>query len=620
MKIIFDLVSVFLSLVALSLFFVTAGFSGECRLPDGLVANESFNKPDQEDELYESAATGILRFYGSRTEGVGYDKFLNVGPSGWTEYSPPGRISTTGGAISVWVKPGWKTDDDKSHTILSMRWNDPSKGYLVLSQGWWEPEGADRLYFILNNQEHVHCSLPFRFMPGFWTNVTVTWSNGGSGFCRIYIDGKKVAEKHKNYFSLNHQKGPLFIGSDKGATKQAKRAGELFIDDLTIFDRALSETEVKRLYHEQLKEPNKVQDKRFSWLNEGLTLPLVQERTEDGTLIETRVIFDEDILWATSRHATENILKRIKRAGFNVYVPSVWHGKGTYFPSTIARPDPRVVGRIESGDDPLAYLITKAHSMGIEVHPWFTVVKRSNDDYPQFFDSGTPDNAFNVHSPGFRKFIVSLMVDVVSRYDVEGVNLDYIRTMGICDSNFCRDDYKKKQGHGFWPDYALRSVNGASRDRIQEWQDAAVGQILENLSLAAKKIDPDLIISVEGHPKPKDKVRPLDGRDVIGWLKKGWVDIVFAMDYRERIDFETIDDVRSELDDDSRLVVLFGNYEKVGNKVFARPGKLVARYAKFAQRKWPGSGVAFYLYGCLSDEQIAFLKRGPFHISAIASW
>ena len=60
------------------------------------------------------------------------------------------------------------------------------------------------------------------------------------------------------------------------------------------------------------------------------------------------------------------------------------------------------------------------------------------------------------------------------------------------------------------------------------------------------------------------------------------------------------------------LTQSFGNYEKNEKLVVARSGSLVANFTEFAKRKWPESGVAFYLYGRLSEEQIQALQKGPF--------
>ena len=563
---------------------------------------------------------GKFSLHGATVENVDDGRAIKITGKNWAEYEPATKLATRGGSISFWIKPLWTETDQSSRTILSLPWDDGRKGYLALSQGWWEPAGAGRLYFILNNRDYLHSSVPYRLVPGFWTHIAVTWQNGDKGSCRIYIDGEKVAQTDKPFLSNYRAAGPLIIGSDRGTAEKKGRGIEALVSGLTVAAGPLSGDEIWTRFQSDRKHSAAAEQKKWKWLHEGMKLPVHNRKNDAGTLIETRAIFDEDVLWATSRQATDTILSRIKRAGFNVYVPCVWHGKSAYFPSLVAGPDSRIKRRIDAGDDPLAYLIEKAHALGIEVHPWFTVVKRSTDGYPDYYSSGTPEAAFDVHNGEFRNFVKALMLDVVRRYDVDGVNLDYIRAMGVCTSASCRADYEKETGCEFWPDYALREVSGPARDRLQNWQDQAVSDIVSGFSQASKALKPGLIVSVDGHPQPKDAIRPLQGKDELLWANNGWIDVIFAMDYSERVDFETIDQVRRGLLDPNKLIVLFGNYDKRDTTVVGRPGKLVDNYAAYARRKWVGSGVAFYLYGQLSDDQVETLARGTFLNKALPAW
>jgi hypothetical protein len=212
------------------------------------------------------------------------------------------------------------------------------------------------------------------------------------------------------------------------------------------------------------------------------------------------------------------------------------------------------------------------------------------------------------------------MLDMVSRYDVDGINLDYIRTMGICISNYCRNDFEKFSGYNLMADYLSRAIVPGSRKRIQAWQDAAVEEIVKSFSLRAKAIKSNLIISVDGHPKPRSAVRQLQGRDVIKWANNDWIDIIFKMDYSQKVDIDNFEAVREELIDDKKLLFLYGNYDKVENTVLPRDPSLVAGYAMYSQRRWPGTGVAYYLYNLLSDEQVKKLTEIPFAEQSVPSW
>src|SRR3569832_2068310 len=55
-------------------------------------------------------------------------------------------------------------------------------------------------------------------------------------------------------------------------------------------------------------------------------------RAANGVLLESRVMLDEDMHWAYSPAEADAILQRIKAAGFNVYVPCIYHGGGSWYP------------------------------------------------------------------------------------------------------------------------------------------------------------------------------------------------------------------------------------------------------------------------------------------------
>jgi Glycosyl hydrolase-like 10/Concanavalin A-like lectin/glucanases superfamily len=545
---------------------------------------------------------------------------LNLSKGSYAELNPAKLLSASAGTISFWVYPMWDRNDTKSHTFLTMRWGDDKKSYLAISQGWWEPDGTNRLYFILSNQEYMHCSEPYSLEIDAWSMVTVTWRAGKKGFCRLYVNSDRIADLEKQFSGTYESINPVFLGSDKGATDQRGRGALCLMDDLIIYDRTLAESEIRNTFQQQGGDMSLVYQRKWKWLNDGLKAPLRQKRDERGKLLESRVIFDESITWATSREETNKVLNRIKAAGFNVYVPCVWHGQGTYYQTALTSPDTRLQKIIDDEYDPLTYLIKQAHSLGIEVHPWFTVALRYDKRYPQFFDEGTPENAYNIHNKDFRKFIIDLMLDVVQRYNVDGINLDYIRTMGICTSSACRDDYFIKTGFPFHLDFKMKDMFGAARTRIQKWQDDAVGEVVSDFAKRARNLKPNLVISIDGHVEIDDAVRSLQGRNELKWENRRWIDVIFNMDYQARIDFEKITFAQTNLSDRKKLVLLFGNYEHEDDLIVSRPGDIVAKYIEFAQRTWPGTGVALYLYTKLSDEQIKGLKSGVFKEDADPYW
>ena len=248
---------------------------------------------------------------------------------------------------------------------------------------------------------------------------------------------------------------------------------------------------------------------------------------------ESRAIFDEGLNWA-SRSSAEIVCERIARAGFNVFMPCVWHGRGTIWPSNLAPWDSDAT--FVPGFDPLAHLIEAARRFDIEVHPWFTVVRRDREFFPEFYDSGTPSESFDVHRSEFRDFIVSLILEVMSRYPVQGVNLDYIRAGGVCLSASCAADYYAQTGRNLLVDRAKLLLPGGSAPELSTWQDRAVEDIVSRVAIGARLVNPKIIISVDavpGHP-----IDMTQGRNSVKWADMGLVDVVYMMHYEVNPDWE----------------------------------------------------------------------------------
>lgn len=586
-------------------------------LASHIVTIEHFN-PTGADSLRVERDAGKARQVGDYVSGKwGSGLRLQRGVDARIPW-PGGQLDNEG-TISFWVKPEWGAST-ASHTFLSRIWDKKRKNYLVISYGWWEPKGENRLYFVVDNTELLHCVVPYRFEDQVWVLITAVWKRGADGYCRLYVDDKEVARTEKRVALHPYEGGDIFLGSDRGTPDARARNIDGVIDELIIYNRALTANEVKAAYREQENTSELTAKAKRAWLETGLRGRAAPRRDAKGRLLESRIVFDEDIRWALSQHNTDEILNKIEKAGFNVYVPCVWHGKGAYYPSGVAHMDASVLPRIRSDQDPLEYLITQARKRGIEVHPWFTVVRREDERYPEFFDSGTPEDAYDIHNAKFRAFIVDLMIDVVKRYDVDGINLDYIRAMGICRSKSCQRNYKSVTGHDLLADLVLKNVSHAARERIEAWQDAAVADIVESFSKRARALKPKITISADGHPASAEGNRPLDGRDLITWANKGWLDVVFNMDYRERVDAESIDRARQRLKVKEKMIVLFGNYDRIDGKAQPRSGELVAKYIEYSRRQWPGSGVALYLLNLLSPEQVTALATGPFSEPAVPDW
>lgn len=512
-----------------------------------------------------------------------------------------------GGTISFWVRPEWNSGAAESHTLLSAQWDDPRHSYLAISEGWWEPAGAGRLYFIVSNEDIVHCSSDIRLPPQVWSLVTATWNSGSHGFCRLYVDDELRASIEQRW-SGGKSLQRIQFGSDSGAPNGHGRTAAAGIAGLKILHYAASHREVMARYEAE-ENPEATYQKKWAWLDQDWS-PAGGRRTpsEPSRVRFARVIFDEDTGWARSPAEIDERLRRIIAAGFSVYVPCVWHGRGLVYPSSAAPAESSMQAVISNGWDPLAYLLKEAHARGVAVYPWFTVVRREDRAHPEWALSGTPLNAYDAHQPGFRDFALKLLLDVVARYDVDGVNLDYIRTMGVCVSMFCQKDYFAETGGQLLTDFRGGEPDAGARQRIQGWQDAAIAKIVGPFAKQARIIKPGLIISMDGHLLDAANPRPLEGRDESAWANHNWIDVIFHMDYRSEVDVGGMQAARARLTDPAKLWLLAGNWDFVDGRLQPRSGRWVRRVVDFARSNLRDRGVAFHMYESLSDEQVQALS------------
>jgi Glycosyl hydrolase-like 10 len=331
------------------------------------------------------------------------------------------------------------------------------------------------------------------------------------------------------------------------------------------------------------------------------------------TFAGKRIIFEEGVLHWGSKEATDQLLVKIKGAGFNAFGPIVWHGRGSMWPSTYAEWDFWLNAYPKQDYDPLKYLIDQAHAMGIEIHPWFNLALREGDFLPQFAPCGTPKGAFDVHMPEFRHLMANLVAEVVSRYDVDGINLDIVRTRGLCTSDFCQADYEKRYGRNLLLDTAQFKATFGRVPTLVEYQESDVTAMVLEISQRVRAIKPNIVISADVIPLIASTD---EGQNSIDWENKGLVDVLFRMAYNLDVDIALTDKIRGLLKNPDSLTLVISNLsheEKSPTQAhFSRNGKWFADTITTIQQRWPMTGVGVYMYRWLSDEQIAAVKSGPF--------
>ena len=194
----------------------------------------------------------------------------------------------------------------------------------------------------------------------------------------------------------------------------------------------------------------------------------------------------------------------------------------------------------EPAYDPLAFAVTEAHRRGLELHAWFNPYRArhpraKSPNAPTHLSRAHPElvRRYGTHlwmDPGedsVRAFSTRVIMDVVRRYDVDGVHIDdYFYPYHEQDSS--RRDIP-------FPDdvsYA-RYQRGGGRLGRDDWRRSNVDRFVEGLYSAVKREKPWVQVGVSpfglwrpGYPAGICCFDPYQElyADSRKWLRNGWLD------------------------------------------------------------------------------------------------
>ncbi len=133
------------------------------------------------------------------------------------------------------------------------------------------------------------------------------------------------------------------------------------------------------------------------------------------------------------------ILDDHKKANMNAVLWQCRQSGTAYYPSSF-EPWGYYAGNQDPGYDPLALAVEEAHQRGLELHAWFNVFQTSSTYpgapakiHPEWIcrdQSGIPMTESISISPGLaevREYTIKVAMEIVRKYDIDGLHLDYVR-------------------------------------------------------------------------------------------------------------------------------------------------------------------------------------------------
>ncbi|MFN9643575.1 MAG: glycoside hydrolase family 10 protein [Cyanobacteriota bacterium] len=301
----------------------------------------------------------------------------------------------------------------------------------------------------------------------------------------------------------------------------------------------------------------------------------------------------------------EEAMRRLGQLGFTTLYPVVWNGGYTYYAGTVTQQRQLQAFTLRGlqGQDPLAEVIRLAREQGMQVLPWFEfgfMAPPSSElatRHPEWLtrkrDGGTTSMSaagevvwLNPFRPEVQQLLIDLVVEVVSLYEVDGVQFDDHFSLPIAFGYdpFTRALYKRETG---------RSVPANAEDPAWvRWRADKLTAFVRRLRTALKARKPSLIFSLS--PNYADFAYKLQLQDWRTWVRAGLVDEVVVQLYRPDLASFTTELSRPEFQEKRvpMAVALMAGQRQ-------RPTDQLLLQGKMAAARQRGLGVAFFHYAPL---------------------
>ncbi len=257
---------------------------------------------------------------------------------------------------------------------------------------------------------------------------------------------------------------------------------------------------------------------------------------------------DSDVLFEAEK--TEGAIALLAEANFNTLYPTVWNWGYTLYPSKKAAEftgrelDPTVGLQ---GRDVLAEIVERGHERSMAVIPWFEFGFMAPADselaqrHPEWLTSRQDGSTIwwegKVHQrvwlnplrPDVQRFMTDLIVEIVSNYDIDGIQLDdhfgYPSELGY--DEFTVSLYQQEH------DGASPPADPKDKQWVQ-WRADKITDYVETLFHEIKQHNPSAIVSVSPNPQHFSLNSFL--MDWYRWERKGLIEELIVQIYRDSND------------------------------------------------------------------------------------
>lgn len=239
----------------------------------------------------------------------------------------------------------------------------------------------------------------------------------------------------------------------------------------------------------------------------------------------------------------EKTAQALADAGFNGVIPNMLWGGVAYYRSEILPVAPSV----EEYGDQIAAAVAACQKRGIETHIWKVCFNASNAP-AEFLAEMRAQGRLQVSldgeespwlcpsHPANLELERAALEEVATKYDVDGIHLDYIRYPDgdhcFCDG--CKErfsaEYERKTGRKLGDFPTCVRENKEIRAAFEEWRRSHITSLVRSIRKTLDEKRPNVALSAAVF-SGVDSAKRSVAQDWIGWIDEGLLDFVCPMDY-----------------------------------------------------------------------------------------
>lgn len=319
----------------------------------------------------------------------------------------------------------------------------------------------------------------------------------------------------------------------------------------------------------------------------------------------------------------QKLLDLAQKANFNLIFPETYYKGLSIIPSNeLFKQDPRFKNW---NQDPLKLLIAEAKKREIEVHPWVWVFNENTSgkigriltENPGWANKNKAGEIVSYHNSTWlspantevKTYLKQRYQYLVKNYELDGLNLDYIRFPEEYRGSF---GYDQQTVAKFKEKYNLDPFKISSGDQQaalwNKYRESLITEMVKETSKSLRAIDPELLISADVIPGIKEaRYRAMQNWSL--WLEKDYLDFVIPMTYTENLFSEISDWIKED-----RKVLTKPLY--AGISVFKLSSKQLINQIQLINDINP-NGMSLFAAAHLKESDYQKLSQGIFSNSAL---